>query len=300
MKPSAFEYLRPRTVDEALRLLAEEPEDSKILAGGQSLIPVLNFRLAAPEYLIDINRLTDLAYLRSVDGHLHIGALTRHAALEKSGLVERRWPLLKEAARWVAHAAIRNRGTIGGSVAHADSAAELPVALAAMDASMVIRSSARGERQLTWHDFFLGTMTTSLEPDELLVAIRVPPQAPGHGFAFEEISRRNGDFALAGAAVIIVLDDDGRCATASISLLGAGQTPVRVRAAEERLTGSAIDDDAVAAAVRASCEASNPTGDMHGSADYRRSLIGVTVGRALNTAVARAKGERDEATHDHD
>ncbi|MFD6064063.1 FAD binding domain-containing protein [Rhodococcus wratislaviensis] len=299
MKPSRFDYLRPDSVDEALRMLAEDPDESKILAGGQSLIPVLNFRLASPERLIDINRLTDLAYLRAVDGGLHIGALTRHATLEKSRLIERRWPLLKEAVHWVAHAAIRNRGTIGGSVSHADSAAELPVALTALDATIVARSSSRGERCIPAQDFFVGTMTTAMEPDELLVEIRVPPLPADHGYAFEEISRRNGDFGLAGSAVVLTVDEQGTCSDARISLLGAAQTPLRVPRAEERLIGSVIDDAAVEAAVQLACEASEPAGDLHGSAEYRRSLIGVVVRRAINKAVERAKEGRDATPH-HD
>ena len=300
MKPSRFDYLRPDSVDEALRMLAEDPDESKILAGGQSLIPVLNFRMASPERLIDINRLSDLAYLRSVDGSLHMGALTRHATLEKSRLIERRWPLLKEAVHWVAHAAIRNRGTIGGSVSHADSAAELPVALTALNATIVARSSSRGERCIPAQDFFVGTMTTAMEPDELLVEVRVPPLPAGHGFAFEEISRRNGDFGLAGSAVVLTVDQQGTCSDARISLLGAAQTPLRVPRAEVRLTGSVIDDAAVEEAVQLACEASEPTGDLHGSAEYRRSLIGVVVRRAINKAVERAKEGRDATPrHDH-
>ncbi|TWH16107.1 carbon-monoxide dehydrogenase medium subunit/6-hydroxypseudooxynicotine dehydrogenase subunit alpha [Rhodococcus rhodochrous J45] len=298
MKPSVFEYLRPESIDEALRMLAEDPDDSKILAGGQSLIPVLNFRMASPERLIDINRLTDLAYLRSADGELRIGALTRHAMLEKSGLIERRWPLLKAAAHWVAHAAIRNRGTIGGSVSHADSAAELPVALTALNASIVARSSTRGARLIPASEFFVGTMTTAMEPDEILVEIRVPALPAGHGYAFEEISRRNGDFGLAGAGVVLSIDAEGKVSDPRISLLGAAQTPLRATEAEERLAGAVADEQAIDDAVRLACEAAEPIGDLHGSADYRRSLIGVVVRRGINNAVTRAKAGRD-ATPQH-
>lgn len=292
MKPPNFEYLRPESIDEALRMLAEDPDDTKILAGGQSLIPVLNFRMASPERLIDINRLSDLAYIRSVDDTLHIGAMTRTATLEKSRVIERKWPLLKEATGWIAHAAIRNRGTVGGGVAHADSAAELPVALMAMNATIVARSSTRDDRMIPSRDFFVGTMTTALEPDEILVEIRVPALPSGHGFAFEEISRRNGDYGLAGAAVIVNVDDCGMCFDARVSLLGAAQTPLRATGAEECLTGSALDADAIESAVRIACEVSEPTGDMHGSAEYRRSLIGVVLRRAIVTAFERAKEAR--------
>ncbi|WP_037163534.1 FAD binding domain-containing protein [Rhodococcoides fascians] len=300
MKPPNFEYLRPESLDEALEMLAEDSDDSKILAGGQSLIPVLNFRMASPERLIDINRLSELAYIRSVDGTLRIGAMTRTAMLEKSGVIERKWPLLGDAVHWIAHAAIRNRGTVGGGVAHADSAAELPVAFIAMDATIVARSSKRGERTIPSREFFVGTMTTALEPDEILVEIRVPSLPRGHGFSFEEISRRNGDYGLAGAAVIVSIDDLGRCSEARISLLGAAQTPLRVPSAEQVLTGEVIDDAVVESAVQRACDVSEPTGDMHGSAEYRRSLVGVVLRRAINTAVERAKGARDATANDND
>jgi CO/xanthine dehydrogenase FAD-binding subunit len=291
MKPTDFAYLRPRTVDEALHALSQDPEDSKVLAGGQSLVPVLNFRLAAPERLIDINQVAELSYLRRNDGVLHIGAMTRHATLEKSFLIAGGWPLLREAVRWVAHPAIRNRGTIGGSVAHADPAAELPVALSALDAVVVVRS-IRGTRSIPCREFFLSTMTTALEPDELLMEIQVPALPASHGYAFEEHSRRNGDFALAGAAVVLTLDGERRCSGVAISLLGAAPTPLRAMRAEEFIGGERLDSVAIDDTARLAAEDSAPSGDIHGSAAYRQSLIEVVVRRALLAANRRAQEDQ--------
>ena len=199
MKPAPFDYAAPRSLEAALALLGDE---SRPLAGGQSLVPMLNFRIAQPARLVDLNAIGELDYLRCADGALRIGALTRQAALERSELVERRWPLLVEAVRLVGHPAIRSRGTVGGSVAHADPAAELPVALAALDARFHLRS-VRGARSLPPSDFFLGPLTTALEPDELLVEIEVPALPEGARAAFVEQARTHGDFAIAGAAVVL-------------------------------------------------------------------------------------------------
>ncbi|MGH2949241.1 MAG: FAD binding domain-containing protein, partial [Solirubrobacteraceae bacterium] len=208
MKPPPFEYDDPHDAGEAIALLAEHGDESKVLAGGQSLVPLLNFRLARPERLIDVNRIGELAYVRRRDGVLRIGALTRQATLERSRVVAENWPLLTEAMRLVAHPQIRNRGTVGGSVAHADPAAELPVAFTALDATFHARS-ARGARAIRAADFFRTHLTTALEPDELLVEIEVAPLPPRTGSAFTEFARRHGDFGLGGAAVLVTLAPDG-------------------------------------------------------------------------------------------
>ena len=288
MKPSSFDYLRVRSVDEALVALHDSREDTKVIAGGQSLVPLLNFRLAEPSLLIDINDLHDLSYIRRVGEGLHIGALTRHATLEKSPVVSDGWPLLQEAVRFVAHAQIRSRGTIGGSVAHADPAAELPVALAALDAEFITRSVS-GSRRIPWCDFFLGPMTTALTPDELLVEIRVPSLQRGHGFAFVEHTRRNGDFALAGAGVLLDLDSDRRCSRIAVALLGAAPTPLRATDAEDRLLGALITEETAGHAARIAAEAAAPSGDLHGSATYHRSLLEVVVRRAILAANLRVQ-----------
>jgi CO/xanthine dehydrogenase FAD-binding subunit len=204
MKPAAFEYDDPETEDEALDLLSRHGDDCKVLAGGQSLVPLMNFRLARPARLIDINRIESLSYIKSEDGRLVIGAMARHTHLERANEVAQRWPLLTEAIGWVGHAQIRNRGTIGGSVAHADPAAELPAAFAALDASFRVRSK-RGSRTLGWNEFFVSEFTTALAPDELVTAVEVPALDPGVGAAFVEYARRHGDFALGGAAVTVKL-----------------------------------------------------------------------------------------------
>lgn len=245
MKPAAFEYEAPRTVEDALALL---DDDVKVLAGGQSLVPVMNFRLARPAKVVDMNRIDALAYLRRAGGALHIGAMTRHATIERSGLVARGWPLLQQAVRHVGHPQIRSRGTIGGSCAHADPTAELPVALTALDARFHLRSRT-GTRVVAAPDFFVTHLTTALQADELLVEIEVPALPEGARTAFVEHARTHGDWAIAGAAVVVAPR------YAAIALLGAGPRPVRALAAEAalvegvepaeaaRLAGALVEDE---------------------------------------------------------
>ncbi len=288
MKPPPFEYDDPRTLPEALSLLAEHGEDAKVLAGGQSLVPLLNFRLARPDRLIDINGVEELDYLRLEDGTLRIGAMTRHAALEQSAEVSSHVPLLTEAVRFVGHVQIRNRGTVGGSVAHADPAAELPVAFAALDARFHARST-EGARALSAGELFVTHLTTSLRPDELLTEIEVPVPPPHTGSAFVEFARRHGDFALGGAAALVALAADGSCERVAVALLSAAPTPLRARDAESFLHGQAIDErTAVEAAARAVADI-RPAGDIHGSSEYRRGLVAAMVRRALLRAAERAK-----------
>lgn len=286
MKPPLFEYHDPRDVDGALELLSRHGEDAKVLAGGQSLVPLLNFRLAQPEHLIDLGRVDSLAYVRRTDGVLRVGTMTRQATLEASPLVAERWPLLTEALGFVAHAQIRNRGTVGGSVAHADPAAELPVAFAALDASVHLRSRG-AERIVGWRDFFVTHLTTAIEPGELLVEISVPPVSPGTGWAFTEYARRHGDFALGGAGALLTIED-GVCREARVALLAAGDTPLRPEAAERCLEGGPITEESTAEAARLAVADINPTGDIHGSSEYRRQLIEGMVRRAITTATERA------------
>jgi CO/xanthine dehydrogenase FAD-binding subunit len=286
LKPPVFDYHDPGTVDEALDLLALHGEDGKVLAGGQSLVPLLNFRLAHPEHLIDVNNLGELSGIRRDGGRLRIGALTRQSMLERSGLVARNWPLLTEALSFVAHAQIRNRGTVGGSVAHADPAAELPVAFLTLDADFVVRSK-RGERSIPARDFFVTHLTTAMELDELLVAIDVPAPPEGAGHAFTEFARRHGDFALGGAAVLLAADVGGKCTSAAIGLLAAAPTPLRATAAEEALVGSKLDAEAAESAAKTAVESIDPTGDIHGSSEYRKGLIEVMVRRGIEAAIDR-------------
>jgi len=241
MKPPPFRYEAPRSVDAALALLGE---DAKVLAGGQSLVPIMNFRLARPAMLVDVNRIDELAYLRKRDGTLHIGALTRHATLERSDVVARGWPLLRQAVRHVGHPPIRTRGTVGGSCAHGDPTAELPVALAALDARFHLRSKVAG-RSLGAAEFFVSHLTTALREDELLVEIEVPPLPSGARTAFAEHARTHGDWAIAGAAVVLAPGH------AAIALLGTGPTPMRAAEAEAVLLagGSAAEAARLAGAL---------------------------------------------------
>ncbi len=241
MKPAPFEYGAPTSVEEALALLGP---DSTVLAGGQSLVPLLNLRLARPELVVDINGISELDYIRADDGPLRIGAMTRQVSLERSELVQRRWPLLHEAVRFVGHAQIRSRGTVGGSVAHADPAAELPVALTALGARFHLRSS-RGTRVLGASELFVGPLYTAREPHELLVEIEVPEQPGGTGTGFAEYARTHGDFATAGAAAVIAPGGH-----AGIALLGAGPIPERAEAAERALADGADAREAAALAAQ--------------------------------------------------
>ena len=288
MKPPRFDYHAPENLAEALDLLADSGPDARILAGGQSLVPVLNFRLARPQVLIDINRIPELAGIEDRGDRLVIGAMTRQREIETSDSVARAVPLLHEATRYVAHLPIRTRGTVGGSIANADPAAEDPAVAAALEATMVCRSR-RGERRIAAAGFFVDVLTTALEPDEMLVAVEFPGIPDGAGAAFAEISRRDGDFALAGVAAQITVSN-GRVSDARIAACGVGPAPMRFRNAEEILLDSAGEPetmDAAADAVAASCD---PHEDVHASAAYRRQLAAAMTRRALIGAHARAGG----------
>jgi carbon-monoxide dehydrogenase medium subunit/6-hydroxypseudooxynicotine dehydrogenase subunit alpha len=287
MKPAPFEYERPEGLAEALAILAEHGDDAKVIAGGQSLVPLLNFRLARPERLVDLNHVTELAYIRSEDGPLRLGAMTRQSALERSERVAAGWPLLDEAVRLVGHPQIRNRGTVGGSVAHADPSAELPAAFAALDAAFHVRS-VRGARSLRWDELAVTHLTTSLEPDELIVEIEVPELPPLTGSAFVEFARRHGDFALAGAAALVTLTGEGACERAAIALLAAGPTPIRAAAVEEWLRGLVVDETVAAEAAKRAVAEIRPAGGIHGSSEFRRGLAEGMTRRALVLAAERA------------
>jgi len=285
VKPPKFEYHAPSTLDEALALLARYNGDAKLLAGGQSLVPLLNFRLARPAALIDLNRITSLAYIREHDGHVRLGAMTRQRAIEFSPVVARRLPLLREATRWVGHLPIRSRGTIGGSIAHADPSAEYPAVLTALEGEVVARGP-KGERTLSSGALFETYLTTTLAPDEILTEVRLPVMPEGAGWAFEELARRHGDFAIVGVAAA-VWRSGGRV-TARLATAGAGGTPRRLRAAEEIVERDGLGAAAIEAAGRRASELVEPDADIHASADYRRHLAGVLTERALKRAAERA------------
>ena len=286
MKPPRFDYHAPATVDEAVALLARYGGDAKPLAGGQSLVPLLNFRLTRPAAIVDLNRIGALAYIREANGHVAFGAMTRQRTIEFSPLVARRLPLLREATRWVGHLPIRSRGTIGGSLAHADPAAEYPAVLTALEGTVVARGP-RGERVVQAGDLFETYLTTRLAADELLVEVRLPSMPEAAGYAFEEFARRHGDFAIVGVAAVVVLDG-ARCVRARLATAGAGAVPLRLRAAEAALERDGVGDEAIRAAARQAAGLVEPDSDLHASADYRRHLTEVLTARALLRARERA------------
>ncbi|HEV8306709.1 MAG TPA: xanthine dehydrogenase family protein subunit M [Methylomirabilota bacterium] len=288
MKPPPFEYHAPRSLEEALTLLQGYGEEAKLLAGGQSLVPLLNFRLARPAALVDLNRIPSLAGIREEDGRLRIGAMTRQRTLEFAPLVRDRLPLLQEATTLVGHLPIRTRGTIGGSLAHADPAAEYPAVVAVLDGELVVRGPA-GERILRPAEFFVSYLTTALRPDEVLVEVRLPMAPAGSGSAFEEFSRRAGDFAIVAIAALVQADGD-RCHLARLAAAGAGPTPIRLQAAEEILERDGLSDRTLQAAAERAAELVEPESDIHASAAYRRQLTRVLTRRALLRARARSQG----------
>ncbi len=289
MKPSRFRYFAARNVDEAVTLLAEHSAEGRVLAGGQSLVTLMNLRLARPSVLVDINEISELAYVRPLDGGLALGAMTRDAALERSPLAAARFPLLLEAAHSIGHPAIRNRSTVGGSIAHADPAAEFPTVMLTLDAEFVSRNTT-GTRTMAASNFFQGFFQTALEPGELLTEIRLPALPARSGSAFVEFARREGDYALAGVAAVITLDADGTIANARLGLCSVGPTPVRPHAAEALLRSQHPGQEAWTAAAAAVIAAlDDPPSDIHGSADYRRHLAGVLTIRALALAAERAE-----------
>ncbi len=286
MKPAAFEYHPTRTVAETTALLAELGGEGRILAGGQSLVPLMNFRLAQPPHVVDINGVAELAYIRPSGDRVAIGALARQAQVERSEHVQRDVPLLAEALKWVAHPPIRHRGTVVGSIAHADPAAELPAVALALDAQMMI-TSASGSRAVPAEEFFVGPFETVVGPGDLVTEV-IFPTVPRTGHAFAEFARRHGDFAIAGAAVTITLDGD-KIGDARVVLCGIGPQPLRAHGAEEKLREAVPDEGVVAAAADAAGEGLQPSADIHGSSAYRVRVAQAQVRSAISTAVKRAR-----------
>jgi CO/xanthine dehydrogenase FAD-binding subunit len=291
MKPPPFEYEAPGSVAEALALLERHGDQAKVLAGGQSLAPLLNFRLVRPQVLVDLNEIGEMAGIREIDGMLAIGAMTRQRAVETSDVVRRRCPLLAAAMPQIGHVQIRNRGTIGGSLAHADPAAELPAVVAALDGRLVVRGPA-GERVLTTEQFFVSYLTTALETGELLVEVRIPVAAPRTGAAFVEVSRRHGDFALVGVAASVTLDETGVCVGCALALTGVGPTPIVARAAASTIVGARPTPVMLEEAGRRAAADLRPDSDLHASSEYRQHVAGVLARRALGHAVERAQDDR--------
>jgi carbon-monoxide dehydrogenase medium subunit len=290
MKPAPFEYKVPGSLDEALTLLHEHADNAKLLAGGQSLVPTMNFRVAQPGMLIDLNRVPELQYIRQEDaGALRIGAMTRERSLEFEPAVAKLSPLLAEAMPHVAHPQIRNRGTLGGSLANADPAAELPVIMLALGARLKLCSTSR-ERWLAASDFFTGMFTTALAPDEMLVEIEIPPLEGRTGWSFMEVAPRAGDYALMGIAALVTLDENGRCRQARLVYLNAGDGPMDARGAAGMLEYQVLSDDVIeAAAETASQEDITPFGNIHASPEFQRHLARVLTRKALKQAIERVK-----------
>jgi CO/xanthine dehydrogenase FAD-binding subunit len=287
MKPASFDYIAADSVDMAVASLAEADSDAKIIAGGQSLVPMLNFRLLRPSILVDINRIDGLAFIEETEKEIRVGALTRHHQLETSPVIARQLPVLTCAMTHVAHLAIRNRGTIGGSLAHADPAAELPMMALLLDAKLRI-ASVSGRRVIDARDFFRGALTADLGAGDMVTEIVLPKLPPRVGWGFAEVARRRGDFALAAVATTLTLSG-GVIAQARIALTGVGPTALRAEAAEAMLVGQVLEPELTGRAIEVVRDAIVPETDLHASADYRRHLAGVLTGRALQAAWSRAE-----------
>lgn len=288
MIPASFDYELARDLGHAIQLLSSSGGEAKLLAGGQSLIPLMKLRLAQPAKIIDLGRIKDLAYIRE-DGELRIGALTREADLERDRVLLQRYPILVDTTSVIADPLVRNLATVGGNLAHADPANDHPATMLALRASVVARGP-KGERVIAIDELFIDTFTTSLKDDEVLTEIRIPRAQPRSGGAYVKLERRVGDFAIAGVAALVALDDKGQVATAGIGLTNVGATAIRARKAEDALRGRAPDEKAITQASAEAAAAAQPTGDTRGPADYKRDVVRVLTARALRRAVARAKG----------
>lgn len=289
MYSAPFQYVRPRTLEDALRFLADQGDDAKLLAGGQSLIPLLKLRLAFPRFVVDIARLAELRGIRETADGLELGCLTRHVEVERSELVRRALPLLAETAAEIGDVQVRNRGTIGGSLVHADAAGDFPAAALALDARMVVRSSA-GERVVAAQNFFVDLMTTALGTNEILTAIRFPESPPRCGSAYVKLRQQASGFAIAGAATCLAVDATGRIAHAHVAITGVNGIPYRASGVEEKLLGIAPTREAIAAAAAHAADGIDPLEDIHGSTEYRLDMACVVARRALLKSVERIGG----------
>ena len=288
MIPAQFDYKVPATLDEAVALLASDLDGAKVLAGGHSLIPAMKLRLAQPQLLVDIARIKSLAYIREAADQILIGATTTHYQLESSDLLKRICPLLPECARSIGDVQVRNKGTIGGSLAHSDPAGDWPAAILALDAELVLVGT-NGERTEKAEDFFVDLLTTSLLPGEILREIRIKKPAGRFGQAYQKVPHPASGFAVVGVAVNLVLNDDGSCKSAGIGVTGVGVKAYRAAAVEAALAGTNLDDNAVAAAVEHVCDGIDPNADLYASSDYRCHLARVHARRAIQTAKARVQ-----------
>jgi aerobic carbon-monoxide dehydrogenase medium subunit len=291
MIPASFDYVAPSSLDEAVALLAAHDGEAKVLSGGQSLIPMLKLRLAAPSVLVDINHIPGLAYIHERDGALRIGALTREAELEHSPIIRDRYPILADTARVVADPLVRNSATICGNIAHGDPSNDHPATMIALGASIVVRGKS-GTRTIPAHEFFVGLFTTALTADEIVTEIAIPIPPARSGGAYLKLERKVGDYATAGVAVQLSLDDNNRIARAGVGLTNVGPTPIRATRAESFLVGRAADDPDLRGAPPLAADESDPVADRRGSPEYKRDIVRVLTGRALRIAIERASARR--------
>jgi carbon-monoxide dehydrogenase medium subunit len=290
MIPAQFEYVAPKTLEDALRLVERHGDEAKILAGGHSLLPLMKLRLAQPRYVIDIGRLRNMNYIREENGHIAIGALTTHAEIESSTLLRAKCPLLAETAAVIGDAQVRNRGTLGGSLAHADPAADYPAAALALDVEIVAASTA-GTRTIPVAEFFVDMLTTTLRPGEILSQLRVAPLTPQTGTAYEKLHQPASGFAIVGVAARITLGKEGTIEEAAIGVTGLGPKAFRAAAAEKILRGKKVSEKLFGEAARYTAQGIEPLSDLHASADYRREMAAVYTRRALERALTRAQGK---------
>ncbi len=286
MKPAKFEYHAPASIEDALAILGRYDGDARVLAGGQSLVPMMNFRLAMPRAIVDLNRIVELAFIGEDGDGVRIGSMTRQRRLEFEPLVAAKLPLLREALRWVGHLPTRSRGTIGGSIAHADPSAEIPMVLQALEGEIVARGP-QGERRIAAQDLFHAALTTSLAPLEIITEVRFPAMPAQAAYAVEEFARRKGDFAIAAVAVMLVRDGE-RCTKARLATAGVGPASIRLRDAEAVLEQKGLSEDAITEAANKATAEVDPVSDLNGSAEYRRHLTGVLTRRAVQKAAAPA------------
>ncbi len=289
MIPPSFDYVAPRSLDEGVKFLEKQGDDAKILAGGHSLIPLLRFRLSSPKYLVDINRIPALEYIRESEGYLHIGPLTRYVDVEGSQLIQSKYPVLSDAAGHIADPLVRNMGTVGGNICHSDPANDLPATMLALGASMVALGPS-GERVINAEEFFVDTFQTALKPTELLKDIRVPIPSPHTGSAYMKLERRAGDFPIVGVAAQVRLNPQGSCESVGLGLTAAGPKALKPKGAEASLLGKKLGEKEIREAASLASQDSNPISDLRGPAEYKREMIRVLSIRALQRASDRARG----------
>lgn len=292
MIPAWFEYQAPKTLDDALRLLGRHGDEAKILAGGHSLLPLMKLRLAAPRYIIDIGHLRGLDYIREEGGYIAIGALVTHAQVAASEVLREKCPLLPETAAEIGDIQVRNRGTIGGSLAHADPAADYPAAILALDAELIVQSGS-GKRNIFAAQFFVDLLSTQVRPGEILTEVRVPVRRPGEGSAYRKFHQPASGFATVGAAARVITSKDGKIGDIALGMTGVGSKAYRASAVERALRGQKVDDDSIAAACAKAAQGVEPLSDIFASAEYRRAMASVFARRAISAALARSGGHRD-------